>query len=197
MFACLAVLALLGMISNLPSSAGDKKEGPPGFDVPKPGPEHKMLAGLAGTFKAEVKMMDPTGSGKSLESKGTMKRSVILDGRYVKEDFAGEFLGQKFKGMGLVGYDTNKKKFVGAWMDTMSTGIMTSEGTYDAASKTLTSHGVEDAKGMKVKTKDVLKIVSPDEQHMEMYRTMGDMEMKIMEITFTRVKEMKKEKKAK
>ena len=203
--ASFALLAALGLVCNLSLSAGDKdkKESkkddktPPGFEIPKTGPEHKMLAKLAGNWNAKVKMMDPSGSGEAHESKGTMKRAVILGGRYLKEDFTGSFLGTKFQGMGLVGFDTQKKKFVNTWIDTMSTGFANSEGTFDEASKTLTSHGEEVMMGKKMKTRDVLKFVSEDEQHMEMYRSMDGKEFKVMELTFTRAKEMKKEKKEK
>lgn len=203
-FASLAALMCLGLVFNFPAPAGDKekkddkkKEVKKGdkkdlpFDVPKTGPEHKLLAKLAGTFEAKVKMTDPKG-GASIDSKGTMKRTVVLDGRYVREDFTGNILGSKFQGMALIGFDVNKKKFVSLWADSMSTGFAMSEGTYDEATKTLTSHGEDNMGGMKVKTKDTLKFVSDDEQHMEMYRSMDGKEFKVMEITFTRAKDMKK-----
>lgn len=176
---------------------GDKKDGDDfPFPIPMPGPEHKELAKLAGTFDAKVKMMDPKG-GDSIESKGTMKRAMILGGRYLKEDFTGEAFGKKFQGMALIAFDTNKKKFVTNWIDSMSTGFMSAEGTWDEASKTLTCHGEGDVGGMKFKTKDILKVVSPDEQHMEMYKSFEGKEMKVMEIVFTRAKEVKKVKKDK
>lgn len=173
---------------------GDKKD--LGFEIPKTGPEHKVLASLAGTFDAKVKMMDPKG-GEAIESKGTIKRAMILGGRFLKEDFTGSVFGMKFQGMALVGYDTEKKKFVSTWADTMSTGIATAEGTWDESTKTLTSRGEEMRHGMKIKSKDVLKVVSNDEQHMELYKEIEGKEMKVMEIDFTRAKDMKKKEKDK
>lgn len=200
--ASLALLATFGLVSSLSLSAGDKDKkelkkedtAPPGFEVAKLGAEHKLLAKLAGSFDAKVKMMDPTG-GEAHESKGTLKRTVILDGRYVKEDFKGSFAGNTFQGMGLIGFDADKKKYVSQWIDSMSTGFAGSEGTFDEATKTLTTHGEAMMMGKKIKTKDVLKMVSEDEQHMEMYRNMDGKDVKMMEITFTRAKETKKEKK--
>ena len=43
-----------------------------------------------------------------------------------------------FEGHGTETYDKGKKKYVGSWTDSMSTGLSTSEGTYDATSKTMT-----------------------------------------------------------
>ena len=188
--ACLSVLALLVGLGAARLAAGEKKksdkkdEGPP--PVAKPGPEHQVLAGMAGTFDAKVTIF--AGPDKTIESKGTIKRQMVLDGRYLKEDYEGDFFGASFKGMGITGYDQNQKKYVSTWIDTMSTGITSSTGTYDAATKTLSSTGEDfDAEaGRKVKIRDVLKIVSNDEQQSEMYREVGGKEVKVMEIRFTR-----------
>ena len=42
--------------------------------------------------------------------------------------------------MAVEGYDNVKKKFLASWIDNMGTGIMNLEGTYDAATKSLTYH---------------------------------------------------------
>ena len=47
--------------------------------------------------------------------------------------------GTTFEGRGVTAWDGAKKKYVGAWTDSMSPGMGVSEGTYDAATKTLTS----------------------------------------------------------
>ena len=75
----------------------------------------------------------------------------------------GKMKNMTFKGMGIEGYDNVKKKFVGSWVDNMGTGIMTSEGDYDAATKTFTYTGeVEMIPGMKQKIREVLKVVDKD-----------------------------------
>ncbi|MCI0462204.1 MAG: DUF1579 domain-containing protein [Gemmataceae bacterium] len=181
----------LGLLSAQGLSAGDKKEGGNPFDkLPGPGPEHKMLARMAGTWEAKVKAyFDP--SKPPTESTGIMKRTMILDGRYLQEEYTGEVFGSKFRGQGLVGYDVPKKKFVSAWVDSMSTGIMLTYGTYDSASKTFTYRGQEKDpfSGKEMKTRDVVKIVSDDEQLFEMYREpIGAKEFKMLEIHLTRKK---------
>jgi hypothetical protein len=167
---------------------GDKKDDNPLAKLPKPGPEHKLLAKLEGTWNAKVKSW--FGPGEPKESSGVMVRKIIMDGRYLHEDFKGEFLGMKFLGRGVTGYDVNKKAFVMAWIDNFGTGISTSTGTYDKSSKTFTFKGEEDIPEMggKTKTRDVLKLVSDDEELFEMYRTpvKEGKEFKVMEITYTR-----------
>ena len=66
------------------------------------------------------------------------------------------------------------------------------EGTYDAAKKTITMLGEDESFGPKMKVRDTIRIVSADEQVMEMFRTPpGAPEMKVMEITYKRKAEKK------
>lgn len=187
-----SVLCLLALVIGVPANAGDKKSkdsgGPPKVER---GPEHKVLESLAGTYDADVKFFfpDPT---KPTVSKGVMVRKMILDGNFLQESFSGEFFGTKFVGLGIVGYDKNKKKFTSTWHDSMSTSMMLMEGTYDPDKKTLTSQGedYEPTAKKKMKARDVLKIVSAEVQAFEMFRLPeGEKaEIKIMEITYTRKK---------
>ena len=50
----------------------------------------------------------------------------------------GDFGGLEFHGHAQSGYDPRKGKYVGTWIDTMSTSLMTTEGTYDEATESLT-----------------------------------------------------------
>lgn len=183
-----ALLAGMFLVSHSATS-GEKKDDP-FAGLPKPGPEHKFLASMEGAWTANVKSW--FGPGEPKESTGTMDRKMIMGRRYLQESFKGEFLGTKFEGMGIVAYDVNKKKYVTTWIDNMTTGISMMQGTYDTDSKTLTSLGEEDnpAMGGKMKTRDVLKITSADEQRFEMFRTplKTGKEFKVMEITYTRKK---------
>jgi Protein of unknown function (DUF1579) len=103
-------------------------------DLPQPGPEHKKLKELEGTWDAVMKMGDA-------ESKGTMVWKMDLGGLWLVSDFQGDFGGMKFSGKGMDGYDPIKKKYVSVWVDSMSTSPMLSEGTYDKDGKTLTMTG--------------------------------------------------------
>jgi hypothetical protein len=103
-------------------------------ESPKPGPEHEKIKELAGTWDAVMKMGDA-------ESKGTMVWKVDLGGLWLTSEFQGEFGGEKFTGKGFDSYDPIKKKYVGVWVDSMSTSPMVSEGTYDKAGKVLTMTG--------------------------------------------------------
>ena len=85
---CFTVALALFAAHCSPMRAGDKgKKDDPLAGLPKPGPEHKLLAQGEGTWNAEVKMwMDPTEPSKAVESKGVMKRKMILDGHYMTDE---------------------------------------------------------------------------------------------------------------
>ena len=112
-------------------------------------------------LQAKVKAyFDPTKGPE--ESTGTMERKLIMGGRFLQEKYEGKAMGQPFFGMGIMGYDKLKKKYTAVWIDTMTTSIMHSLGTYDAEKKTFTyvSDDLDPYTGKKMKTRDVLKIVS-------------------------------------
>jgi hypothetical protein len=177
-----SVLAVFSLVLVSRTSADEKP------DMSKPGPEHKLLASLAGTYEAKVKIyFDP--SQPANESMGTMQRKMIMGGRFLEELYNGEIMGQRFYGMGLMGYDAMKKKYTSVWIDSMTTSMMQSLGTYDAATKTLTSTGedIDPTTGKMMKSRDVFRVISPTEQVMDMYREKADgKEFKMLEIRYTR-----------
>jgi Protein of unknown function (DUF1579) len=169
------------------------------MEMSKLNENHKLLSSLDGTWNCSVKMwMDGDTSKKPDVSKSTAVRKSIMDGRYVVMDVTGKMEmpgpdGKKkemtFKGQGTEGYDNVKKKFVGTWVDSMGTGIMMSEGDYDAATKTFTYIGeFEMMPGMKQKIRETLKITDKDHMDFEWYEDRGGKEMKTMEINYTKSK---------
>lgn len=103
-------------------------------EFPKPGPEHEMLKKWEGTWDTTMKMM-------GMESKGVATYKMELGGLWLVSTFEGDLGGIKFSGRGLDSYDPAKKKFVGIWVDSMSTSPMNMEGTYDKDKKTMTMVG--------------------------------------------------------
>ena len=155
-----------------------------------PGPEHEKLKSMVGTFDAEVSMqMAP--EAPPMTSKGKIKNTIILDGRYLQGEYTGEMMGQPFKGLSLMGYDNYAKKFTATWIDSMSTIAMNSEGTADDAGK-ITLKCTFDCPITQGKrtSKEILTIASPDSHTMEMYDMGPDgKEFKSMTIKYTRAKE--------
>jgi Protein of unknown function (DUF1579) len=182
------VLRTLGLVTVV-AVAGSAWAQQPDFKIPQPGPEHKVLEPLVGAWRAKAKIyLDP--SKPPQDAEGVMMRKWIMDGRFLQEEFDGKLFGMTFKGMGVMGYDPQKKKYVSSWVDNMTLSIMTSTGDYDAKTKTLTSYSEQnDPSGMKVKTRDVVRIIDNDHHVLEMYRTPEKgKETKMMEVDMVRVK---------
>jgi hypothetical protein len=70
-----------------------------------------------------------------------MTYKMEVGGFFLVSEFKGEFGGQKFFGRGIDGYDLAKKKFVSVWVDSMVSGMIITEGTYDKEKKTMTMTG--------------------------------------------------------
>ncbi len=151
-----------------------------------PGKEHQMLKDqFAGNWDVQVKHL--MGPGET--TTGTAKYDVVMDGRYLAGTFDGKAMGQPFKGMSLTGYDNATKKFFNTWVDTMGTGLLVTQGTYDPSTKTYTFSGdMTMPNGQTTKVREVVKVESNDKHVFEMYMTGPQGEMKAMEITYTRKK---------
>jgi hypothetical protein len=156
----------------------------------KPGPEHAMLAKNAGKWNCAVKTwMDPNAEPQM--SEGTEEAEMILGGRYLKSHFKGSMMGQAYEGMGTLGYDNVKKKYVGNWHDSMGTGIMSYEGDYDPQAKQMVCYGsyADAVTGKETRSRMVTRFVSDDQHVFEMWGPdASGKEVKWMEITYNRAK---------
>lgn len=152
-----------------------------------PGEPHKLFASLAGSWTTTTKeWMEP---GKPpTESTGTAEMKMLLDGRFLQQEFTGNMMEQPFSGIGIDGYDNLRKRYVTTWIDTMGTGIFQMEGTASADGKIITLKGQHDVPGGGHMThRAVWKIVDSNTQTFDMYGThQGGKEMKVLEITYTR-----------
>jgi hypothetical protein len=152
-----------------------------------PGEPHKLFASLAGSWTTTTKeWMEP---GKPpTESTGTAEMKMLLDGRFLYQEYNAQMMGQPFSGVGIDAYDNMTKKYVTAWIDTMGTGIFMMEGTASADGKTVTLKGSHpEPGGGKMTHRAVWKIVDNNTQTFDMYGAHhGGKEMKVLEITYTR-----------
>jgi len=201
MYRTVTLAFALLMLAGLSAHAQSKKDAPKAdpkmaammeayMKHATPGEGHKKLEPLIGSWTYTGRFwMDP--KDPPVEGKGTAERKWILGGRFIDEVVKGQMTGMPdFEGHGLMGYDNHTKKYVGIWMDSMTTSFTISNGMMDAAGKTLTSEheDFDPAAGEKIKAKDVLRIESPDKQTITSYRVEGGKETKMMELTLTRVK---------
>jgi Protein of unknown function (DUF1579) len=156
--------------------------------MPKPGPEHELLKMEEGTWDAVVEMSPP--GAPVMTSKGTEVVTVGCGGLCLISKFDGDMGGMPFQGNGLTTYDPAKKKYVGSWTDSMSAGLMTSEGTYDTATKVMTSWMEStDPTGAVQKMKATSTYSDADHRTMTMFMKAPDgSEVQGMKISYTRRK---------
>jgi hypothetical protein len=128
--------------------------------VPKPTKEHALLKSDVGTWDATSKTW--MGPGEPTVSKGKEVITMLPGDLWMLSEFDGEFAGMPYHGRGQFGYDTNKKKYVGTWIDSFNTSATLMEGTYDEATHTMTMLcDTIDMQGKPMKTKRV-SVLKPD-----------------------------------
>jgi hypothetical protein len=152
-----------------------------------PGAPHQAMAATVGSYDAKVKSWHEAGQ-PPMESTATATRTMALDGRVLVEDFQGSMMGTPFTGHGMQGYDNVSGKYWSTWNDSMSTGVMMSEGTCDAKHTCAFKGSWNDPiKKGPVAARMTSRWTSPTTEVFEMYGPGKDgKEMKMMEITYTK-----------
>jgi len=154
-----------------------------------PGPAHKVLDGMIGTWDTKVTSWMVPGADP-ISGTGWSENKWILGGRFVEQTFKGDFMGMPFEGRGLTGYDNAKKQYFGTWIDNMGTGMMTSVGT-GGSGNTMTFDGTyaDPMTGKDTMCKEKVTWVDADHHNMEMWMPGPDGKLyKAMEIAYTRKK---------
>lgn len=153
-----------------------------------PAQNHKLLDQLVGNYKTTAKWwMDP--NAKPEVNKGIASKKWIMGGRFLQDEYKGKAMGKPFKGMGLMGYDNAANSYVSVWLDSSSTGVMTSKGTVDETGKVFTFNGEYTCPitGDRRQTREVLRIVDNKTRVFEMFdKDPEGKEFKALEVTYTR-----------
>ncbi len=178
---------------GMPTEAEQKAMAQKMEEAGKPGPMHEWMKQFEGEWTTTSKEMGMDGQWS--ESKGTCENKLVLGGRFMEVDFKGRHQGKFFYGRGAMGYNNVEKQFESVWYDSMSSAIMVMKGNPDKDGKVLTLKGkFSDATdGQPKDFREVMTIESKDKHRQEFYLGMPGpdgkvMEMKIMEITYTKGK---------
>lgn len=108
------------------------------MEMPKPGPNHKKLELLAGTWSGEEKMhpspWDPKGGVASV----SIVNRVACDGFYVVGDYEQRRSGAvTFRGHSVYGFDAKSQEVVLHWFDSMGMGDDVFRGKFQGQTLTL------------------------------------------------------------
>jgi len=135
----LAGVALVFAVAPAPAdppATGDA-QAPAEMVPPKPGPEHLRLADHVGKWKISQKSMwDP--SKPPVMGEGREECSLVCNGLFLRSDYHVKDVTGDFWGTGILGYDTEKKKYTGNWTDSYSTMQFPYEGTCEGNTCTFT-----------------------------------------------------------
>ena len=123
------LVALFGLASSLPILAqteGQEAAQAPSFGPP---PEMSQVAKFVGTWKYLGEMrMDPTAEWTQHSATATF--SLACGGAVLLEDFTGPMMGMEMKGLCLLAYDRETKKWQAVWTDNFGARISTYEGDF-------------------------------------------------------------------
>jgi hypothetical protein len=190
----------------LPACASTEEEPPPGegpaitaqqqeeleafLESQAPGAQHEKLAPLIGRFDAHV-LHWMTPDQPPSESTGVLENTWALGGLFVLSQYRGEELGRPFEGLGLLGYDTLRQKYVGNWADSMSSAPWptgTGELIEEDDALTLSRVMTDPMTGQLIKVRDVTTFVDKDHILYEIFVTRpGADETKVLEAEYTRI----------
>jgi hypothetical protein len=150
-----------------------------------PGEAHARLAKMAGEYDLSISSWEAPGGPPTVE-KGTATRAMTLDGRVMTEHVTSTMWGQPWQGHGMYGFDNVTGKHWGTWNDSMSTGIMVSEGTCDDQNAcTFTGSWNDPISKGKITARMTTRWTDATTEVFEMYTPGPDgKEFKMMEITY-------------
>lgn len=156
-------------------AGGASGEVPVWQQLARPSAAHALLDVFVGTWSVEGKF--DTGPGEPpATATGTMTTTWTLGKRWLRQEYSGNMpaLGA-FSGIGYLGFDNAQQRFISTWMDTLSTSVITSAGTFNNSTGVFTLVGQFAAPGgqmfsqkqvVTVQSRDrysiVLILVSPD-----------------------------------
>jgi hypothetical protein len=166
-FAVLTLAAAVLAGSALSRAKDDAPKAPP-----TPQKEHGWLKQLAGEWDYECEaVMEP---GKPpVKSKGA-ETTRTLGGFWAVSDYKGDFMGTPFHGVMTVGFDAEKKKYVGTWVCSMCDRLTKYEGEADGNTLTLHTEGPNPATGKLAKMKDVIEMKGNDHKVLTSYLQTDD-----------------------
>ena len=130
-------------------------------DLPKPVAEHAWLQRFVGEWTSEAECSCGPDTPPML-NKGT-ETIRQLGGFWIISEIKSDSESFPFANLMTLGYDPEKKKYIGSWVDTMTSYMWRYEGSVDATGTTLTleTEGPCPMGGI-TKFREVMKLETPD-----------------------------------
>jgi hypothetical protein len=154
--------------------------------MPQPQKEHEWLKQLAGEWTLDIQVQEP--NKDTVKSKGT-ETVRMMGGFWAVSEVKATMMDMPFTGSFTVGYDTQKKKYVAAWIDSMNDYLWQYEGTVDPSGKTLTLEATGPCPmqgGKMTKFKDVIEIKDKDHRTLTSHVDFDGKFVQMLTINYTR-----------
>lgn len=151
----------------------------------QPGPNHELLAKRVGTWKC---VSEAFTGGEPVRNEGTVERTMILDGRYLREEMTTTFMNKEVHGLGICGFDNGRKEYFYIWLDNMTTGLSYSFGAREGNVRRMTGYMSSPIGNMQFSTRT--NFIDDDTDVFELYLSQDSFtpEQLVQRITYTRVK---------
>jgi hypothetical protein len=176
-FALLVTSSAISAQQNSPRVAAPL---PPYAERGLPGPGHKLLEPLVGTWQVEKMLYVAGGTPENpLTSREiTSQREWLADGRFLRDETRGQIAGSPYWRLGLLGYSTMDKCYEWVTIDGLNANMMIYRGAPGSGPQqpitvagTFTDQGIisENTAGKSVKQRVVIRIEGHDRHVIELY----------------------------
>lgn len=156
----------------------------------EPGPKHEMLDRFVGEWTVTTTISMP--GVEPMVSEGTATTEWAMDGRWLVTKQSGTMMGRPYQGMGVMGHDNYKNRFVQTWCDSMSTAFAYSEGEAAPDGSAFFFSGTMDEPMMRMHDRAatyIIRVESDDRHVFEIHDPaleIGGMPTKVVEMVYTR-----------
>jgi hypothetical protein len=173
--------------SPAPAGAPAQAKAPATHEQAGLGPEHAELAKCIGSWDVAFTYWPKEGA-PPVSSSGRSLFTPIFNGRYIREDYTGEFMGKPFSGIGTLGFDRAAGYYVSTWIDNVGTGIMHATAMPGPITDDLTFEGlgIDQETQEEQSVRHVLHWESDTCFHLSFFKGEEDDEVQTMELVYNR-----------
>lgn len=142
------------------------------------------------TGRWRVRQRDWRGTGTPWnDAQGFATWRPVLGGRFMQQELVTSLGNHPYHGLGLVGFDRDSGKYVGAWMDDFGTSLLPLQGDWDEGTRTLSLKGYIGPQG-DPRAQWVMKQIWSDNNHMTVEwwgPTAAGTSAKVVQVDYARV----------
>lgn len=175
-----------------PDSAAKAEMMRKAMEAIQPGPQHRMLERLSGSWKIQIKTW-PAPNRQPVISEATALNTAVLGGRFLQSTWKGKMMGMPTENLTMLGFDRRTGKYTAVVFDTFGTYYVTAAGEFSAADSTITfrGHEEESSLGHEHDFEFTLEFAGPDSYiwsviFKDPVTSSGTGNFKMMELTFTK-----------